>query len=170
MSTIAEVEERQWRGLVRHAESRRERILQIVPWDSHRAIVGGLYQPYLGVKRDGLCVWCGDAVESKRQRWHGACATAYFVARGWQRDMNGRPLIDLTGGCAICGIAPATDVDHIDALGVALLSRDWERILRAHTLANLQPLCNPCHKSKTAADRRAMADLAAGRQRLALED
>ena len=154
--------ERQWRGLERHATQHRDlmRRAGCRDWMGGRGIVPNL-SAYLGQRNDGFCVWCGDAVESKRQRWHSDCVVAYQVALGRQRNMANNPLISLKDGCALCGANPATDVDHIDPLALARVSGDWDRILRAHTLANLQPLCRDCHKAKTAVDVRSIAEIKA---------
>ena len=59
--------------------------------------------------------------------------------------------------CALCG-APAENVDHIVARGIARLLEKQEYD-KASRPANLQFVCVPCHKEKTREDFRAMAFL-----------
>ena len=47
--------------------------------------------------------------------------------------------------CAACGIQAATDLDHI-------IPHQGDRNL-FFDIANVQPLCKECHRSKTAAER-----------------
>lgn len=153
--------QRQWRGLVHHAEARREKDLRmglsLYSRAAGRSIVGCLAANYRE-RNTGLCVWCGDDLGSKRRRWHRDCLVAYWVARGIQRNMAGRPLIALGDDCADCGLTPATEVDHIVPLALARASGDWDRILAAYSPANLQGLCRDCHRAKTAADLGLIAD------------
>jgi hypothetical protein len=86
---------------------------------------------------EGYCRWCGEDIGARlrngdvdtRARWHGACVTAYQAyfpgvqrERIWQRELWA--------------------VDHITPL--------WDG--GANEDPNLQLLCDPCHKVKTAAE------------------
>lgn len=57
--------------------------------------------------------------------------------------------------CRACAAAGrervATEVDHIEPLVVSIRAG---RPLMAFTESNLQPLCEPCHDAKSAAERR----------------
>ena len=154
------IRERQWRGLLLHSEDHRDRYFEGRAW-GHRRIVRGLSAPLAG-KRTGRCVWCGDATTGRRWRWHEDCVAAYLAAQGQQRYPGGRPLIALEGGCAECG-GPATEVDHKEALALVWHYGDWDLVLAAHTLDNLQALCGDCHKAKTARDLAAITAIKAGR-------
>lgn len=155
------IRERQWRGLLHHSQDYRDRYFEGRVW-GHRRIVGRL-TAHWREKRTGRCVWCGDATSGRRWRWHEDCVAAYLAAQGQQRYNGGRPLIDLDSGCAECG-GPATEVDHIDALALVWAYGDWDLVLAAHTLDNLQALCGDCHKAKTARDLAAIAAVKAGKQ------
>ena len=66
--------------------------------------------------------------------------------------------------CDECGEAGYAEIDHELALSVAcelahLGERHW---WRAWTVANLRPLCQPCHAVKTRHDRARLARLRAG--------
>lgn len=97
----------------------------------------------------GVCVWCGAQTASRRHAWHPECVRVYMAAKGQTVYAGGAPLIALDD-CAICG-APATDIDHRDALVVAW-TRDPQRAWTAWCPENLQALCRACHVDKTARD------------------
>ena len=157
---IALIRERQWRGLLLHSQDHRDRYFEGRAW-GRRNIVRSLTANWRET-RTARCVWCGDATSGRRWRWHEDCAAAYLAARGQQRHQDGRPLIALDGGCAECG-GPATEVDHKESLALVWHYGDWDLVLAAHTLDNLQPLCGDCHKAKTARDLAAIAAIKAGR-------
>lgn len=99
----------------------------------------------------GRCIRCGGALPPRKRSWCGdLCMAAYFRAVGWTtraRIVDGAS----TYTCAICGALVRGDeleVDHKVPLALG----------GSHAEKNLQPLCRPCHLTKTAKDR---ADIAA---------
>lgn len=107
----------------------------------------------------GLCVWCGRALQGKRRSWCGnACVTEYRIA-----NFNGDAVSALRkrdgGICACCGTDARSgdgwDADHIVPLWA--VDRDAPDAFRFWTMANLQTLCRPCHKIKTAREARERA-------------
>lgn len=129
----------------------------------------------------GTCRWCGDKIlyasgpkEGKldrRRRWHPECVDAYEASdpREARRKVRKRD----RGHCARCGL-------DTYALRRSLRGRGRARALRArgfiprrslweldhieplidggsHDLSNLQTLCTPCHKLKTAEEARSRA-------------
>ena len=106
----------------------------------------------------GTCRWCGRACKRSRL-WHGPCFVAYLAAT----TQSGKLINKLhpPGGGAECEFCGRVDegwdlheLDHIDALGLASASGDWQRYRRALSLDNLQWLCSECHRHKTAHDRK----------------
>ena len=103
----------------------------------------------------GTCRWCGGKIgptktgRDSRAHWHAACYEEYEVLfhtsvtrkAVWKRDH---------GRCAACGHAcdrKGTDgwqMDHI----VPLIEAQGD--IAYWRLPNLQTLCKPCHKAKTA--------------------
>lgn len=101
------------------------------------------------------CPWCGIAVvrgpkpRKTWPRWHPACIKAFKLAT---RASSQRAAIRKRGdaGCAGCGSVGPWQADHIIPLwavppNVSLAEREvyWG-------LGNLQRLCVPCHKEKSA--------------------
>lgn len=130
----------------------------------------------------GQCRWCGTPIldasgaPNLRRNWHPECVTTYRLATGseqqrrvcWERD---------SGICAACGVdttkiwcgwrrigdcwlrdgvgslfeaAWTWEADHIVPLH--LVDRTAADALRFWGAGNLQTLCVPCHKAKTAAE------------------
>ena len=73
----------------------------------------------------------------RRSRRRRPSAAQRGYGRGWRKLRAA--VLRATPRCRSCG-GPATEVDHIVPL----------RAGGSHALANLQPLCKPCHSSKTA--------------------
>jgi 5-methylcytosine-specific restriction endonuclease McrA len=125
----------------------------------------------------GTCRWCGTAIEradgrpDRRRNWHPACVETYKLS--WPSHARLRVLERDGGRCAGCGadtvkrrlrrsrpIEPrpgdgryagpycravwserhAWELDHVVPLADG----------GTHELANLQTLCRPCHRAKTA--------------------
>lgn len=104
----------------------------------------------------GLCRGCGapidPSLEPRAKTWHSACASAYREVS----PKHQRAAVEARDGrrCARCGVVRArVEVDH-----VVPLSRGGENRLR-----NLQTLCVPCHRAKTAAEAAERSDLCASR-------
>ncbi len=136
----------------------------------------------------GYCVWCGEKVEGRRRSWcSDKCVDEYRIANFagdawqavWKRDK---------GKCASCGLTPDERPGHwirgrqrtrwysdsYHWTEIEWSGRRWEadhifplwKVDRTvpdafwfWTLANLQTLCEPCHKAKTkteAAERAAL--------------
>lgn len=106
----------------------------------------------------GYCRWCGaplniylkDGRRDTRVRWHGPCAAAYNAQ---QPTAQRRRILARDGRvCQACGVkcghgnfgdtAPPPAIDHVVPLIDGGANED----------ANLQTLCVPCHKVKTAAE------------------
>lgn len=155
--TAGTVRFRQLRGLLRHWRR---------CWGHHRRPPPRHYQreliPSFGNARRerGICCWCGRPCGPRAHYWHDGCARAFAAAKGLQRQPGYGPLPGRPYRCAGCGVERASpydfDVDHRVALSVAWASRNWRTVIRAYTLQNLQYLCQPCHRTKTAADRIAL--------------
>jgi 5-methylcytosine-specific restriction endonuclease McrA len=104
----------------------------------------------------GICRWCNEPVtkmlkngKTSKATWHSHCVALYKFYHWpsytrktvWRRDK---------GKCAECGCQckrkglEGWDMDHIVPLYLAAGNKDyWE-------LSNLQTLCKPCHKLKSA--------------------
>lgn len=116
-----------------------------------------------GRKPKGTCQWCAEPIvhppghkkagqPDTRRSWHPACVTAYRVAC-FSSDQRRAVRARDRGVCASCGHQGGRDdwdADHIRPLWSAprdmtLADRDqW------FGLPNLQTLCQPCHKAKSA--------------------
>ena len=94
----------------------------------------------------GVCRWCGFTVEPPARTWHQDCLLQYSAMRGESVPPEGLET------CEMCG-RPGEEVDHRVAASVArrLGPRSF---VRACLLENLRWLCRPCHRLKTAEDRR----------------
>jgi len=124
----------------------------------------------------GVCRWCGRAIlheegekrgePNRRRRWHQACVDEYN--RSDPREARRRVRKRDRGRCAACGL-------DTHALKRSIKGRGSHRKLRelgfkprkslweldhvvplvdggSHDPSNLQTLCTPCHKRKTAAE------------------
>lgn len=132
---------RQYRGLLRH-----------VPDDLDGTARRGI-KPFARLERyDGRCRWCGIAFTPAegRRAWHPPCVAAYWFATAQSSRL--RRFLRKPMPCP-CG-QPGTELDHIDALGLASASGDRHRYLQALTGANLRWLCHACHARKSGRDRR----------------
>jgi 5-methylcytosine-specific restriction endonuclease McrA len=122
----------------------------------------------------GTCRWCGEAIvheggdkrgePDRRRRWHPACVADY--ARSDPREARRRVRKRDRGRCAACGLDTYALRRRIQGRGSHRKLRElgfkprkslWEldHIVPlvdggSHDLANLQTLCTPCHKRKTA--------------------
>lgn len=126
----------------------------------------------------GTCRWCGEAIvygdgpkqgtPDRRRRWHPDCVDDYNLSD--PREARRRVRRRDRGICAACGIDTRAlrrahrgrgSVRALRALGFVPRRSLWEldHIVPlidggGHELANLQTLCTPCHKNKTAAEAR----------------
>ena len=144
-----------------------------------RGLMSGSDVPFKG-RTKNICHWCKRPVKSRKGSmgyWHPLCVRAQFACRGLTHLVDRQPVIP-KGTCATCGkdhylfdTGPhgkgivkihQLEIDHIVALGIAARRGDRRGVLRAYTLDNLQWLCPPCHKRKTASDRKIMANLDKG--------
>lgn len=118
----------------------------------------------------GTCRWCGEVIiirgkPALRCNWHAECVAAYKV-QAWPQEARRVVRARDHGICAACGVD--TKAAHLGA---------WELDHRiplidggSKDLQNLQTLCVPCHKAKTAREagerarrRSRQADLLQGR-------
>lgn len=129
----------------------------------------------------GTCRWCGESIVhesgekqgelNRRRRWHPACVDAYNESD--PREARRRVRKRDRGRCAVCRV----DTNQIRrevqgrgrarklrALGYKIRGSLWEldHVVPlidggSHELANLQSLCTPCHKKKTAEEARQRA-------------
>jgi 5-methylcytosine-specific restriction endonuclease McrA len=118
--------------------------------------------PHFDCTPVGTCRWCNQAIgltrtgKESRARWHPACVKEYQLmfwpseARKvvWKRDK---------GVCRSCGTQcerrnHGWHLDHIQPLIEA------QGDLTFWQLPNLQTLCVPCHKAKTALEAGARAE------------
>ena len=103
------------------------------------------------------CRLCGFDCQPPRQCWHAECFDAFFPhsAKGWRK--LAKEVVKRAGGrCELCGAGFVAlklaktgkpgrrvyDIDHITPLFKG----------GAHSLENLQALCNACHRKKTGVD------------------
>ena len=133
----------------------------------------------------GTCRWCGEPIlheegerageVNRRRRWHQACVDVYNATdpRQARRTVRKRD----RGVCAVCRLDTRQLKREIKGRGSAKKLRAkgfvprrslWEldHIVPlidggSHDLDNLQTLCTPCHKTKTAAEARARSLAAA---------
>ena len=150
--------------------------------------------PYSAAPR-GTCRWCGEAIRQQsaarrgeldtRRRWHPACVDIYNQSdpREARRLVRKRD----RGRCAACGLDTYALRRRIRGRGSHRKLRElgykprkslWEldHIVPlidggSHEASNLQTLCTPCHKRKTAGEateRRARREVA--RERSILDE
>jgi 5-methylcytosine-specific restriction protein A len=129
-----------------------------------------------------ICRWCGEAIlytegvkqgqPDLRRRWHPECVDAYNASD--PREARRRVRKRDRGICAACGLDTRVVKKAHRGRGSARALRDLGYVPRrslweldhivplidggGHELANLQTLCAPCHKSKTAAEARTRAE------------
>jgi 5-methylcytosine-specific restriction endonuclease McrA len=122
----------------------------------------------------GVCRWCGDAIlqedgpkrgeRNLRRRWHPACLLAWEQSD--PREARRRVRRRDRGICADCGLDTYATRRQLRGRGSTARLRErgfkprkslWEldHIVPlidggSHDMANLQTLCTPCHKRKTA--------------------
>jgi 5-methylcytosine-specific restriction endonuclease McrA len=138
----------------------------------------------------GTCRWCGEPIRypsgpkqgdlDRRRRWHPACVDAYLASDPREQRRLARKRD--RGVCRACGL----DTRRLDretrgrerakrlrALGFHPRRSLWEldHVLPlveggGHDLANLQTLCVPCHRRKSALESRERARSLAGEGRL----
>jgi 5-methylcytosine-specific restriction endonuclease McrA len=122
--------------------------------------------PHFLRAKPGQCRWCGGpiydrpGVPSKRKLWHKKCLAEYLIATSPNAAREAVVRRDAKNGilpCAKC-LKPMEprmrglwEVDHIRPL--------WRACGRLEfwALFNLQALCIPCHKSKSAEEARQRA-------------
>lgn len=114
----------------------------------------------------GVCRLCGgtilrsDGAVNLRRRWHQLCSDYFTLATDLRRALAAFRRLD---GCLRCYACGHTSHEGrceyaYDRDGCALGEHRWFEIDHVtplwaggdHGFANLQPLCNLCHRSKTA--------------------
>ena len=129
----------------------------------------------------GVCRWCGEPIlhldgakagePNLRRRWHPECVEAYNDSD--PREVRRRLRKRDRGLCASCGLDTLALKKSLKGRGMARALRErgfvprrslWEvdHIVPlvdggGHDMTNLQSLCTPCHKRKTAAEATARA-------------
>lgn len=120
----------------------------------------------------GYCRWCGRATATLRLRWHGQCVDEYKAH--FPASQRQRVWAAALGECQTCGrFCPRREtIRPIDLLAFRRLNlptslafyRAWESDHLvpladggANDDQNLQLLCQPCHRDKTAAEATARA-------------
>ena len=129
----------------------------------------------------GRCRWCGEAIlhesgpkkgeVNRRRRWHPPCVDAYNASD--PRELRRRIRKRDRAICAHCRLDTNALRRQVRGRGRARALREkgfvprrslWEldHIVPlidggSHELDNLQTLCKPCHKKKTAAEARERA-------------
>lgn len=116
-----------------------------------------------GFKPRGTCQWCAGAIlypeghkaagqMNVRRGWHPDCVTAYRIA-AFSSDQRSHVRSRDKGFCAACGVDAGRDgweADHIRPLWSAPIDMALEDREEWFGLSNLQTLCVPCHKAKSA--------------------
>ena len=141
----------------------------------------------------GTCRWCGEAIlhaagpkqgkPNLRRRWHPACVDAFNASD--PRELRRRVRRRDRGVCVVCGIDTYAVRRSVTGKGMYAKLRARGFVPRrslweldhvvpliaggSHDMANLQTLCSPCHRSKSAEEsreratrRRAAAEISAG--------
>ena len=129
----------------------------------------------------GVCRWCGEPIlhpegpkagePNLRRRWHPECVDEYNDSD--PREIRRRLRKRDRGRCAACGLDTLALKKSLKGRGMARALRErgfvprrslWEvdHIVPlvdggSHDMTNLQSLCTPCHKRKTAAEASARA-------------
>ena len=130
----------------------------------------------------GKCRWCGDAIlfetgppkgePNRRRRWHPACVEQYNQSD--PRETRRRARKRDRGICAHCQLDTQALRRQVRGRGRAAKLRELGFRVRGslwevdhvvplidggtHDLRNLQTLCTPCHKRKTAGEARVRAE------------
>jgi len=135
-------------------------------------------------RQKGQCTWCGGPVRPGRRTWcSGACVTKFKLRYDWQY-IRSQVLDRDHGVCCRCGVDTAKilrifewvrrqdyggwldAISSYAAMGFkSVTRRDWweaDHIVARNDgggdeLANLRTLCIPCHKRRTAEQRREWA-------------
>lgn len=127
------------------------------PWRSHRTPPRPPFEHHPGK----VCRLCGEAVTGRRRRWcSDACVDLWnVVAEGRIAHYH---LVTLHGWrCWSCGEpAPELEVEHVRPLWSLTLAERCD--LRWWLPYNLQLLCIPCHRAKSAAEARDRAAIRRG--------
>jgi len=124
----------------------------------------------------GTCRWCGEGIvyadgpkrgePDRRRRWHPECVSTYSASD--PREVRRRLRRRDRGRCAACGLDTVKLRRELRGRGMTKKLRErgfvprrslWEvdHIVPlvdggSHDLDNLQTLCSPCHRAKTAAE------------------
>jgi 5-methylcytosine-specific restriction endonuclease McrA len=115
-------------------------------------------------KKDGFCdCGCGVALKGRQSRWaHPSCARfvwyVYAIIAGRRYEI--RQCLNVLYGkaCINCGVVPEP-VKRGKGRGKLCSTLEFDHIIPVHRgggacwLSNYRPLCAPCHKEKTGADR-----------------
>jgi hypothetical protein len=109
------------------------------PWDT------AIYAT--GKRTNKVCRWCGELInEPRRKYWHSACLDEMKVC-DWNTTLGHIRRLHYwlsRYACEQCGDHGA-ELDHRRRLA------DWDSP-EAHFFANLQWLCDVCHKAKSAGE------------------
>ena len=112
----------------------------------------------------GKCRWCaepifkikdGEEAVDRRRLWHTPCVIVHGIAAS---PRYARAQVEKRdhGKCAECGaVTPFWELDHIRPLH--LVDRKARYALDYWLLGNMQTLCKPCHKAKSAKEQSAQA-------------
>jgi len=126
----------------------------------------------------GTCRWCGESILhpkgskegelDRRRRWHPACVDVYNASD--PREARRRVRRRDRGRCADCGVDTYAVKREVRGKGMTRKLRERGYVPRrslweldhivplidggSHAIDNLQTLCTPCHKQKTAAEAR----------------
>lgn len=107
-----------------------------------------------GAGMPGVCDRCEVELPKGRKRWcSDDCAAHYYRHHIWQYARNAALRRDkrrCVNGCVFVDSTVPLEVDHIEAAKGA-----HSKHACVHHLDNLRTLCVPCHKARTAEQRRA---------------